>query len=426
MPDPFSCLPLPLPLFILNRLEDLGTLHYILQSSPAASAIFAEYYCEITESILSNFVPLLQRILRTVVYTRCQPANIKAQCDTVQAFDIFRATHFLGADAGPTPLRKSTTTFAAVRSLAVTASQVQSLSASFFVTHLDRVNKIRPYCTIKAETYIEDQWAMVPGPGHVQYDIIPCEEPSWIEEQRVLRALWRIVIYFDLLGIVRPKEDQESEVWDSLVLEGPRRLWWTDRHVKRRDLGLAACHMQEMDCVFEFLCETSGMTTTSGAPATSLQTLPAIELNASSILKPTPSSDPIAKLWCRLPPELRNPSPAYTFYINQQILKAICTLHNNAIRHTNKRPTNKRPRKEYDWASCEYSFDHLRYLGMSMWDQEKLARLGLTATHHLPSHVEGRYLLGPHRTSPGAEELFIRWRSIANGDRVVGNHCRAL
>ena len=107
MPNPFSTLPLPLPLFIFNRLEDLGTLHYLLQASPAASAIFAEHYCEIVESILSNFVPLLQRLLRAVVYTRSQAAEIRAQCDTVQAFDILCGIRFLDPDAGAAPLKKA-------------------------------------------------------------------------------------------------------------------------------------------------------------------------------------------------------------------------------------------------------------------------------------------------------------------------------
>ena len=140
MPDPFSTLPLPLPLFIFNGLEDLGTLHYLLQASRAASALFAEHHCEIIESILSNFVPPLQRLLSSVVYTRFQPAQIRAQCDTVQAFDVLRGNRFLDADAGAAPLTMATTTLAAARSLAETASQVQSLSAAFSVAFLGKID----------------------------------------------------------------------------------------------------------------------------------------------------------------------------------------------------------------------------------------------------------------------------------------------
>ena len=147
MPDPFSTLPLPLPLFICNGLEDLGTLHYLLQASRAASALFAEHHCEIIESILSNFVPLLQRLLRAVVYTRSQPAQIRAQCDTVQAFDILCGNRFLDVDAGAAPLTMATMTLAAVRSLAETASQVQSLPAAFFVAFLGKIDNSEPYCS---------------------------------------------------------------------------------------------------------------------------------------------------------------------------------------------------------------------------------------------------------------------------------------
>lgn len=61
---------------ILNHLQDLGTLHHLLPASPAVHAIFAGHHCEITESILSNFGPQAQQLLRIVVYIRSQPSSI--------------------------------------------------------------------------------------------------------------------------------------------------------------------------------------------------------------------------------------------------------------------------------------------------------------------------------------------------------------
>lgn len=174
MPDPFSTLPLPLPTIILSGLEDLGTLHCLLQASSAVHAIFAMQYCEITESILSNFLPQLRQLLRVVVYIRSQSSNIRRQSDCIDAYNDFRGAYILAPNAGVSPLAKSTATLGAVRSLVQTASHVQNLAASFFVAHLERVNKIKPYRSLDGAASRDDQWTAIPGPMVIQYDIMEC------------------------------------------------------------------------------------------------------------------------------------------------------------------------------------------------------------------------------------------------------------
>lgn len=410
MPDPFSTLTLPLPLFILNGLEDLGTLHYLLQASRAASAVFAEHYCEIIESILSNFVPLLQRLLRAVVYTRSQPANIRAQCDTVQALDILRCTRYLDAGAGATPLNTATVKLAAARSLAETASQVQSLSAVFFVKLFERINRLEPYCTYERRRTWMDQWDPVPSSFHRRYQVLRCEKASWIEEQRVLRALWRIVIYLDLQKILRPCEGQASEIWDKLVQDGPRCVWWKshlDVYINLQDLvhptwspnplGLDRCHMDEMDTVVNFLSDIQGRAVQATTRSAHLQNLPQIDVNPVSVPRMIPPFSDTAEKWNQLPLELGCPSPGYEwFHRMQEYFRRL------------SRDKNQDPQLSpyaYDWSIFQS-------LGMGIWDREHLARLGLADIRKVWREVPTAYRFLQRNYPPDKHELSIRWKSL--------------
>ena len=100
MPDPFSTLPLPLPLMILDAIEDFATLGYLLQSSSIANVIFEEFYCEIAEAVLSNLAPQLQRLLRTIVYIRSDRLAIGSQLTSSEALDSFLSHRVLNDSAG--------------------------------------------------------------------------------------------------------------------------------------------------------------------------------------------------------------------------------------------------------------------------------------------------------------------------------------
>lgn len=80
---------------------------------------------------------------------------------------------------------------------------MQQLFHDFFAAYLQKINNLRPYH--KAGPRAEDwkplinRWdagGTVPQP--CRYEILESKDISWVEEQRVLRALWRIVVNLSL------------------------------------------------------------------------------------------------------------------------------------------------------------------------------------------------------------------------------------
>lgn len=144
MPDPFCTLPAPLPLMIGEAIQDLSTLNNLLQSSPAANVIFERYYCEITEAVLSSFIPQLQQLLRTIESIRSDRSSTHDELESPEALDSFLATRTLNNDTGTKPLSNIIVSLSVVRSLTMSANHVQQVSASFFEEFLDRLNSIKP------------------------------------------------------------------------------------------------------------------------------------------------------------------------------------------------------------------------------------------------------------------------------------------
>ena len=387
MPDPFGTLPLPLPTFIFHGIEDLGTLHCLLQASPAANPIFSEHYCEITESILSNFLPQLQQLLRIIVSIRSQPSSVRAQCSSTEGYNAFRARNVLSKDAGANPLCKSSASLAAVRSLARTASQVQSLMASFFMVHLERVNELQPYRCLKEGRHYKNQWVKMPSPDVQRYEQVRCEEPSWVEEQRVLRALWRIIFSHDLLIILRLYEGQKPEDWVPLANERFPYFWSRRGHKGNPVHGLLGYALQEIDCVLDFLAEKLNTELGSEVQWKDLGHLLMAEADHFVAPQPTPChyNDAIRDL--QRPPSdlnLDRQNPGYFIFQACQTYRTekLCSL-------------------------AGLDFRPFRCLGLGIWDDEKMARLGLcldlrqsdTKSFHTYSKV-------------WIWELCLRWRSL--------------
>ena len=207
---------MPLPLMIFDAIEDF-TLSYLLQSSPAAKIIFARFYGEIAEAVLSNLAPQLQRLLRTIVYIRSDRLSIGGKLTSSEALDSFLSARVLNDIAGDEPLSNATVSLAAVRSLTKSASHVQQSASSFFEKFLDRVNSIKPsylpdnsYGFNYFRESLSEKEYRAKLPEGCRYNPLECGAASWIEEQRVCRALWRLQLYFDLVTIARPRPGATS------------------------------------------------------------------------------------------------------------------------------------------------------------------------------------------------------------------------
>lgn len=274
-----------------------------------------------------------------------------------------------------------------------------SLCAAFFATHLERLNGIELYCSKKAGVVtMDDQYKRVPGPEHIRYEIMKCTAPSWIEEQRVLRALWRIIIYFDVQTIVGLRADPNSALSELLAKQGPRSIWF-GKWLFGEELKptLHPWEIQEIDTVFVFLGEGSEKAPMPVVQKSGLRKLPLIEPGSFTVPQTPPVADTVAAQWQQLPSDLQRAGPGYQYLRSQQ--KQLSYLA-DVDGYGMWRPVNNE------------DFNPLRTFGMCIWDNEKLARLGLARLDGMPREIYESYLSGLHRSQPNFCELSIRWRSF--------------
>ena len=409
MPDPFSTLPSPLPIFILKGFEDLGSLDYLLQASPAATAIFAEHYAEITESILSNFVPNLQKIMRIVVAIRSQPSAIREQCASKEAFEAFRMETVFALDAGSVKMGDRVITLKAVRSFVGTAASVQQLMGSFFETFLKRVNDIEPHYFIGPRpdlliTALIDYYGGRPTPELKRYKVLDSQKPSWIEEQRVLRALWRLVTFLDLKALLQTQDGERTKVWHILAELGPRGIWEVPPIEVNSNQSIM-CHTMsaEIDDILAFLVEGQGTVAESD------------QISACLNILPMPAGEHLG------PPQ---PSPGV------DLKQAVSRLDSLA---TGRRFINRAAHKvipEFLYCSSNNEpivndFKPLQALGFGIWDDERLMRLGLMplspkGSKKHPQRYE-EHLPAPNRILTRSTDCYIRWWSLIVKEPILGS-----
>ena len=375
MPDPFGKLPMPFPLIILKEIEHLSTLHYLLQASHAAAAVFREHYYEITETIVNRSTPCLRKLLRATAVLRTNRSDIKRRLEHSVDPHVSRDYRILGnaLALATQQLSDATCSFEGVRRLIDLASRVQQITHLFLNEHLERVNSIRPCQLLDSNyTYSNDDVNRKHTPKFRSYEPAKCGPPSWIEEQRVHRALWRLEIHFCIVDIC------EQEITRSAFLKGSPPVVW---------LGQASSwELDELDCVYSFLREVN----TTTIP---LSKLPSLPQHAITAPQSRPGREAIFRHWHQTPMYLGWRSDGWGFFHSLHI-PLYSPLHNS-------------------------DFKPFRWLGMGFWDCEKLARLGLI---HLPPELvmvpnPGLYLksmpeaalCGPARFQ---DDLLCRWMSV--------------
>ncbi|KAK8086033.1 hypothetical protein PG994_001007 [Apiospora phragmitis] len=256
----FETLPVEVHLNILKGLPDLTSLDSVLHASPKVYGVFAVYAVEITETILACDYKIVVSYHRhpartdeihhgphpvesgiTCAYVRVMfymMAAIRSSKFPVHSLSDFcvkvidpfwwRATTRRGrATPGyymPESLPRDTPP-GVLRSLVATHRRLNWLSLDCLKFYLARFESIRPSCPAigrkafargrRAGTIHLDAEGLdeVPGRPVVMRDGGP---PSWVEEQRMTRAFWRLQFVYDLRKAARasllptwPAEDVE-------------------------------------------------------------------------------------------------------------------------------------------------------------------------------------------------------------------------
>ena len=270
-------------------------------------------------------------------YIRSNCLRIREELDSPQHLDDFLNTRALNNNTAVNPLTNAMVSLSAVKNLIKSASEVQQASASFFETFLDRVNSIKPSCLLDnlhndLEHYHNN------APESRPHEPLKCANPSWIEERRVYRALWRLQLYFNLVMTTRPSPGNASQVWDLLKNKGPYRVWSDLENLHELD---------EIDCVYKFIREFSDAITTAFTQPPHLTEVPTFEPKLVALPKFTPYGDLKSSRWDHTPSHLDCCSPRF---------KRIQLRFNRYF---------KEP------------FEPFRRLGFRTWGREKMTGLGL-------------------------------------------------
>lgn len=384
MPDPFIYLPAPLPLLIMEAIEDLPTLHYILQASSISASIFARFYSVIISAIVAHYPPTLQNMLRLSLYLQ-DNGNIEMERHTKslgalhQLLDTFLSDKI--SDVAHLTL-KSPPSLAAATSHARTAQNVQQLAHQIFEAHLARTREIIPSYQLdrKYQYCLQDRL-----PECQPYEPLTWSTPSWIEEQRILRALWRIQVHTQLRAISthRQTHDLGNDVDIALETQGPESIC---RKAYQWELD-------ELNWLYDYLLrETSIDTATVTWGYFRLSVMPQAEQQKVAMPALYPKHDGNLYHWNQAELHLDRQNAAAVF------MRVLRTRSISPLRGDD--------------------MDRFWQLGLGIWDGKRMAMLGLL---RVPSNIEKKGMSksdedGLKRAvntgKLSMDELFTRWRSV--------------
>lgn len=196
--DAFGRLPEELRIEIIKLSPDPLSLRCLAHASPAMGKVLDRYPLEILEVILEVTVPMsIRRLIHAVLELRLLrfPASLSeaqrvARTDSTAATSGMRSSELDRAAA-------------AVRSLLTTADNVHNWSHAC-LEHLIRISmELRPSTLIKngeGRTRREEFENAESRKDYLPQDTGP---PSWVEEQRMIKAFWQLQFFLELQGAGR-------------------------------------------------------------------------------------------------------------------------------------------------------------------------------------------------------------------------------
>ncbi|KAH0430060.1 hypothetical protein CcaCcLH18_08006 [Colletotrichum camelliae] len=181
-------LPTEVLLQILAHVDDVHCLWNVITSSPASYRVFNQYSAEIFSQSISDSIitPQTQDIIRFVIQLRAG-AHEKTGLDEIirkikdrEAGIVLGKSEEAGYDFASRDVSR-VPSLSVLRTVLSTAAQVHCLTRACIDHHLQQL--------IDAKARGQLEWA--PGDERAR-------KPSWVEEQRVLRAFWRLQLIFEL------------------------------------------------------------------------------------------------------------------------------------------------------------------------------------------------------------------------------------
>ncbi|KAI4175688.1 MAG: hypothetical protein LQ346_008034 [Caloplaca aetnensis] len=390
----------------MEAIEDLPTLHYLLQASSISASIFARFYSDVVTAIVANYPPALQRLLRLSLYLQnADEVVTEGHTNTEATLDQLLNTFLTDEiqDVAADLSLKSPLALAAATSHAHTAQNVQQLAHQILEALLARTEQIIPSYQLDPnyQYRFESQRKL---PECRPYAPVTWSTPSWIEEQRVLRALWRIQVYTQLRGIVMRRQNPNS--WNPvdtvLKIQGPERIC---RNAGRWD---GRWELDELDWVYNFLLRDATPETTTATDMGQyrhLSLMPRAKQQQVAMPALYPKHDANLYCWDQAELHLGSESTGASF-----------------IRTLSIGRSSRQYGDDFDRFWQEdlglWPLSRLWQLGLGMWDGKRMAMLGLLRG---PSEVDGVRMSESEKDGLkravntgwlSTDELFTRWRSV--------------
>ncbi|EMD87138.1 hypothetical protein COCC4DRAFT_61887 [Bipolaris maydis ATCC 48331] len=193
--DAFSRLPVELRIKILKLSPDLFSLRSLAHASPALGRVLDRYPLEILEVVLDVTVSVeTRRLMSAVLKARFSrfPASLSeaqkvAKIDSPAITDEMRSVRLDRAAA-------------AVRSMLTTAENVHAWSHACLEHLIRKSMELRPATFVHPfhSSLSWERWGKVES--HDDYIPQYTGPPSWVEEQRVVKAFWRLQFLLELQG----------------------------------------------------------------------------------------------------------------------------------------------------------------------------------------------------------------------------------
>ena len=346
MPCSLQDLPLELRLAIFKSVEDLPSLYSFVNASKAAAITFAKCPGEIVAAVCSRLPKELQQTMRAVAVGLCEPAlNIPlvqiGRYNNTESLQESRSS----IDHCDLPISFLDVPLRVLRLLLELANQIHLLAASFLDTYIDRFSNLWPliYLNLSSGQFTTEPYRGTELLETVQHKTPKIGPASWVEEYRVVRALWRL--HLSCLFAVDPQ--QPASVGGSrTTLGSPSRraqfdnLWGL----------LADWEHDEMECVKECLDFQDIVLFDRHSSAKLLSSI-----RIKPTILPHPPTSSVTYLWQQDITAASYASTSY-YFLNHDCLtvpsSGTVPLHN----------------------SC---WTHFRRLGFGIWDLERMVEMKL-------------------------------------------------
>jgi hypothetical protein len=184
--DVFGRLPKEDLLDIIKLSSDLSCLWSIINASPTVAALFTKFGLEIVDAVVAATVPVhTQALMWALLRARasCYPSLEEAR----------KITSILPTPMSPTEIKDPKS----LRYFVSLGHKIHVLAHACIDHYIQESLTLRPSTLVEfpSDGSIEDRFEMAKGHSYQPRNTGP---PSWVEEQRAIKALWRIEFFSEL------------------------------------------------------------------------------------------------------------------------------------------------------------------------------------------------------------------------------------